>query len=305
MTTITAIRKPANFTFTGFFLALRASGRTPKTERTYRQALEALERFSEPKGMPAPENMTAEHLREFFLDLYNRGHKPGGVACRYRSLRAYYKWLVSEGERPDNPLSRIPSPKVPEQVMIHYSAAIVKGLLASVNARGDSLAVRDTAIVLTLYDTGLRSEELCRLSLGDTDLGALGLKVMGKGQKERIVGIGYKAAQAIDRYLRHSKRVGLSPEAPLFATEHGNRLNFSSLRLMLKRRFQRAGIPFHGAHAFRRGFAISYLGSGGSPEDLRTLAGWESPQMLRHYTKATEAERALKGHRDHSPGDRL
>ena len=51
--------------------------------------------------------------------------------------------------------------------------------------------------------------------------------------------------------------------------------------------------------------ATAYLDSGGNPEDLRTLAGWESPQMLRRYTKATETERALRGHRTHSPADKL
>ena len=65
------------------------------------------------------------------------------------------------------------------------------------------------------------------------------------------------------------------------------------------------GLRFRGMHAFRRGFAITFLDAGGDPKDLRTLAGWDSPQMLRRYTKATETTRALKAHRRFSPVDRL
>ena len=284
----------------GFLLSLRAAGRTEKTASGYRDSLEMLVRFSQETQMPPPEHMTAEHLREFLLSLYARGNRPGTVATRYRALCSFYKWLVSEGERTDNPMRRIPPPRLEERVMPHYSPEDVSKLLVTTQGH-DLLDIRDLAIILTLYDAGLRAQELCNLSLDSLDLKALTLRVRGKGQKERIVGIGYKAAKAIDKYLRRRAQ-----ETPwLFAGRSGHPLTFNAVRLMLGRRFAQAGLQFRGCHAFRRGFAMSYLDSGGSPEDLRVLAGWDSPQMLRRYTKATERERALKGHRAHSPADRL
>jgi len=291
--------KPTSLSI-GFLLALRATGRTQKTEETYRQALDQLEGFSRRMGMPSPEHMTAEHLREFFLSLYERGNRPGTVVVRYGALRSFYKWLLSEGERTDNPIDRIPAPRQEQRVMPHWTPSEVSALLITTRGRS-ALDVRDTAIIMLLYDTGLRAQELCNATLEGLDLKALTLRVRGKGHKERIVGVGYKAARSLERYLRQRRA-----ESPwLFVARNGRQLTFNALRLTLERRCKQCGMRSKGLHAFRRGFAIAYLDSGGSPEDLRTLAGWDSVQMLRRYTKATETQRALHGHRAHSPGDRL
>jgi site-specific recombinase XerD len=246
--------------------------------------------------------LSTEHLREFFNDLYRRGNKPASVSVRYRALQQFFKWLVIEGERSDNPLDRIPTPRVPEQIQPHYDDDDVRRVLAKIppNSR-DPLLLRNRAILLTLYDTGLRGNELCGVRTSDLDLRDLTIRVRhAKAGRERIVGVSASATQAIDRYHRRRQ-----PSPWLFSTAAGGPLSFQAVRLMLGRLFRSAGVAFKGVHGFRRGFAISFLDSGGDPEDLRTLAGWESPQMLRRYTKATETTRALKAHRRFSPVDRL
>ena len=101
-------------------------------------------------GMSSPQNVSADHLRELSLSRRDRGSKPGTIANRRRSLRAYYKRPMGGGERPGNPLSRVPAPKVPDQIMPHYSPEMITALLASVNANPDAPALRDPAIILTL-----------------------------------------------------------------------------------------------------------------------------------------------------------
>jgi integrase/recombinase XerC len=286
----------------GYLPALRASGRAEKTVHTYVSSLETLRRFSDERGMPSLVALSTEHLREFFNQLYKRGNKPASVSVRYRALQQFYKWLVIEGERQDNPMERIPAPRVPETLQPHYSDDDLRRVLAKMPPTSrDPLALRNRAMVLTLYDTGMRGNELCGLRSGDLDLHDLSLIVMrGKGGKERRVGIGPVTAQAIERYHRRRQ-----PSPWLFAAAGGSPLSPNAIRLMLERLFGAASVPFQGVHAFRRGFAISFLDAGGDPEDLRTLAGWESPQMLRRYTKATETSRALKAHRRFSPVERL
>jgi site-specific recombinase XerD len=285
----------------GFLLALRASGRAEKTLETYEYSIELLRRFCAERGMPPLVALSAEHLREFFHELYKRGNKPAGISVRYRALQQFYKWLVAEGERADNPMDRIPPPRVPEVIQPHYSDEELRRVLATIPTTSrDPLVLRNRAVLLTLYDTGIRGGELCALRTDDLNLRGLSLKVRGKGGKERIVGIGPVTAQAIERYLRRR-----SPSNWLFAARGGGPLSFNALRNMLRRMFAEAGVAFRGVHAFRRAFAISFLADGGQPEDLRTLAGWESPQMLRRYTRATETERAINAHRRHSPVDRL
>ncbi len=285
----------------GFYLAMRASGRLPTTETTYRGVLEKLERFRSEMGMPALEALTGEHLRHYFASMYAKGNRPGTVSVHYRALSSFYKWLVNEGEIRESPMQRLTPPRPEQRIQAHYEGGDVERLLSSIAKANDALARRDAAIVTLLYDTGLRSAEVCGLTRADLDTKRMVLKAYGKGSKERLVAVGYATAQAVERYLR--KRPDATPW--LFANWRGERLTYNALTIMLRKRFNAAGLEFKGAHGFRRGFAMAFLDSGGSPEDLRVLAGWESPEMLRHYTRATEGERALRGHRQHSPADAL
>ena len=287
----------------GFVLHLRAQGRADKTVHTYTSSLALLQGFTERRGMPALPNLSTEHLREFFNELFERGNKASTVSVRYRALQQFYKWLLIEGERTDNPLDRIPAPKIPETLQPHYTPEQLQKVLSQIPpTTRDVTKLRNRAVLLTLADTGLRGGEICGLRTEDLDLRDLTLKVMkGKAGKQRIVGFGAVTAQAIERYLR--RRDDQSPW--LFAARGGRTLSFNALRLLIERLFVAAGVEFKGVHGFRRGFAISFLDLGGDPEDLRTLAGWDSPQMLRRYTKATETERALKSYRRFSPVDRM
>ncbi len=186
----------------GYFLALRAGGRAAKTISTYASSLKLLQEFSAARGMPAIAAVSAEHLREFFGDLYERGNKPASVSVRYRALQQFFKWLVREGERLDNPMDRIPAPRVPEQIQPHYTDDDVRQVLAKMlpNSR-DPLVLRNRAMLLTLYDTGLRGAELCGVRTGDLDLRDLSIRVkQAKAGKERVVGISAPVAQAIERY---------------------------------------------------------------------------------------------------------
>ena len=79
----------------------------------------------------------------------------------------------------------------------------------------------------------------------------------------------------------------------------------NGLRMMLERHFKDAGIDFRGAHAFRRGFAMSSLEAGGQENDLKELGGWSSYQMVSKYARGNAGEPAVKAHKALSPGDRL
>ena len=116
--------------------------------------------------------------------------------------------------------------------------------------------------------------------------------VTGKAGKQRRVSIGHKTAQAIERYLR--KRAIKSDW--LWLGSANKPLIINGLRMMLQRRFKDAGVRFRGAHAFRRGFAMEYLASGGQEGDLEELGGWENYAMVSRYAKANAGERAINAH---------
>ena len=288
----------------GFALALRAEGKAPKTLVTYLESVDLLLEFVAERGMPDVSQLTSEHLREFIGHLFAKGNKPATASNRYRALKRFFGWLRDEGERTDNPLDRFKAPRIPEQVMPHYEPQEVEALLRVCSPTTYNGA-RDKAIILTLYDTGLRAGELVGIHLADMNAAHGTVLIRGKAGKQRVVSLGSRTALAINRFLRMRQRQGYADFEILWVSERRARLAVGGLRRMLARRAKEAGVTFKGIHAFRRTSAIAFLEAGGYPDDLQTLMGWESSQMLRHYTKATASSRAIEAHKRVSPSDRL
>jgi site-specific recombinase XerD len=291
-----------------FIDACQAKGLTRKSLTTYREAALMLAAFTAFKGMPLLENLEREHIEDFFGSLWAKGNKPATIKNRHSSLRALFSWMVHEDIRQNHPMDRIKMPRVPEQVLPHYSDDAMAQLLHSIPNKGTSLmGLRDRAMVLFFLDTGARCQEVCDVSLRDVDREARHAEIVtGKGGKGRVVAYSAATANALNRYLR--RRGGWDapgPTAPLFATKPGDRLTVSGVRMMMQRRFAAAGVEFRGTHAFRRTFGIGFLESGGDPVDLKTLAGWSSWSMLHRYTQATARSRALRAHEEHSPVARM
>jgi len=296
-------------TITDFREHLQAAGKSPKTVVTYREAALAFVAFTARKGMPVLEQVTREHLEDYFGELRLRGNRPSTVRNRQASLRAIFAWMLREDIRTgEHPMARIRLEKIPEQVLPHYADDDVLALLAAIpNKATDLLALRDRALILLLCDTGLRGQELCDVRLGHAEREARQVEVVkGKGGKGRMVAYSTETANAIARYLR--RRGGweaLGRTAPLFAQRNGQPLTLNSVRSLMQRRFGAAGVEFRGVHGFRRTFGIAFLEAGGDPIDLKELAGWSSWSMLHRYTRATARSRALRAHEEHSPVARL
>lgn len=287
-----------------WILVLRGDGKSPRTIEGYADSVRQLASFLETGGFPSLTEATAEHVREWLNELRNRGNKPATVNTRYRGVHAFYKWLVEEGEVRENPLARIQPPRVPETVQPYYTPEDVRLVLKSLRGRRirGFDAARTRAVILALFDTGLRASELCSLRLEDVNWDAQTIVVRHpKGGNERVVSVGTTAMRSLMSYLR--LRGNQSPW--LFATLDGSRLTKNALKLALRRAFELAGVEFRGIHAFRRASGIEYLRQGGQAEDLRVLMGWRSPEMIRRYVKAAEAERATAAHKKFSPADHM
>ena len=118
-----------------WLLVLCGDGRSPRTIQGYADSVRQLASFLQKGGFPSLTQATAEHLREWFIALRERGNKPSTVNTRYRGVRAFYKWLLKEGEVPENPLTPIEPPKVPETVQPDYRAEELQLVLKSLRGR--------------------------------------------------------------------------------------------------------------------------------------------------------------------------
>ncbi|MFH1483249.1 MAG: tyrosine-type recombinase/integrase [Chloroflexota bacterium] len=286
-----------------FLLSLGGSGRVERTLETYGQALRMLVEFAKREGLPALVEMEPDHLRYWLQSLYKRGNKASSVSVRYRALNRFYRWAVREGELDENPLAKVDPPRIPDEIQPWYRPEEVEKVLRAVGREPGVKAFeyRDTALILTLYDAGPRAAEVCGMKVSDIDWKHRTVLVMGKAGKQRRISIGARAAEAIDRYLR---RRGVKSDI-LWLAKGTKSFTTNGLRMMLERRFKIAEVQFRGAHAFRRGFAMSYLAAGGQEGDLKELGGWESYAMVSRYARGNAAERAVDAHKKFSPGDRL
>lgn len=225
----------------------------------------------------------------------------------YRALRHLFSWIVKEGYLEDTPLANIkivsPRPKVIQPPTEPQIQALLK--VCSLDfERTEFLASRNRAIILTLYDTGVRASELCGMKLTDIDEEKGWIKVSGKGQKERVVRLGKNAQKALWRYLMFRPQNG---RQELWLTEEGYPLKTRGLQAMIRDLKARAGLNGVklSAHTFRHGFALTFLREDRNPFNLQYLLGHSDLSMVRRYVSTLGMEDALQAHVKASPADVL
>jgi site-specific recombinase XerD len=267
----------------------------------YTQKLGGFLRFCQELAVADVMQISPDHIRQFLMLLHERGHKPAGVHCFFRSVRAFMKWYEQEAEPPDwcNPINKVRAPIVPLEPLDPVSVDTVKALVEASRAHG-LVGSRDKAILLFLLDTGVRLGELLALNREDVDLISGTVQVrMGKGRKPRLAYLGDKSRQTLRRQLK--ERQDHNPA--LWISRFGERLTESGLRMMLRRRASEAAVPEPSPHDFRRAFALERWRAGIDIVTLSKLMGHRSLAVLSRYMRQAgeDLERAAK---QSSPVDR-
>jgi len=276
----------------GFRLALTVEGLRPSTIAHY---VRDVQRFTAHVGDRSPRLVTAADVRAF-LAHFQDGHSPKTVREAQLALRRFFRFVVHEGEIRRDPTvdMKLASFRVSPQPT--YSEAEVKRLLLACDSRTLE-GIRDRALVLTLFDTGVREGELVSMGLPDWERRIV--RVDGK-TGVRDVPLGTTTLQAIERYAR---RWGIT-EGPLWRGKKGP-LTGSGVLQIVRRLCHRAGVTHKGVHAFRRAAAAQMKRLGMNDSDILEVCGWRSIEMLRRYTAEVADELAHAAHRRYSPGDAL
>ncbi len=284
----------------------KAEGKSPKTVVWYGEMLGGFTRFIMSTGEAAVlANFNATKVREFIIHEQGRALSPFTIQAKVRALKVLSSWLYSEGYTSDNLLSNIKLPKAPSKMIHPLAEEEIDRLLGSQNAL-TAIGSRNTAILVTLLDCGLRSSELCNILFEDAHIEEGYLKVLGKGNKERVVPIGSLAQKVLWRYVFHFR-----PSPPgeineyLFLTLDGRHMGPNSIKLLLKRWGKRAGVPRLHAHLCRHTYATSFLNQRcGDVFRLQQILGHSTLEMVRRYVHFSSTRDMIQGHVS-SPIDRM
>lgn len=274
-------------------LHLRAKNLSAATIDAYLSDAARLTDWLGPTG--SIDRATRRDIEGFLADGLDRGLAAATVGRRYRSLLQLYRWLLREGEIAVSPMDGMSPPAQPLQPPPVIPEADLRRLLA-VCAGPRFEDRRDTAMLRILATTGIRAGELIGLEVDDIDLRRATFTVLGKGRRRRGVELLPKAAEALDRYLRLRRKHPHTASPMLWVGARGP-LSTSGLRQLLERRCGQAGLPPINAHRFRHTFAHEAKVRGMNDDELMSVAGWTSPQMLHRYGRSAAAERARAAHR--------
>lgn len=287
---------------TSWELSLAARNLSPATRHTYSTAARQMADHLAGQGIQNPAGVTRAHLERWVLHLVQT-RSASTASNRYRSIQQFWRWCLEQEEVGTDPTARMKPPMIPEVDAPILRVAEVRQLLAA--CEGKTLApTRDAAIIRLFVDAGLRLSELAGLTVDDVDLKDRTALVMGKGRRQRVVGIGDRTASAIDAYKRARLRAGRGFDGPLWISDRGGKpLTSNGIAQMLRRRAEQAGLGHLHPHTLRHSSVHLWLSVGGSDSEAMRLFGWRSPQMLRRYASISAQERAIDAHHRLAPGD--
>jgi len=268
-------------------------GYSANTCRAYQRDLEEFFRYAAASldigdDLSAIEVETIDNLViRGYLGFLHRQNKKTTVARKLSAIRSFFKHLVKHGVLAKNPADAILTPKQDKSIPTYLTVDEMFRLLDSITT--DSLlGIRNRAIFETMYSSGIRISELSGLNTQDVDPAGRVLRVLGKGNKERIVPIGRTCADMIGRYRnRLFTETAISPdvEGPLFLNKNKGRLSARSIARILDRICRQIGLPMTvSPHAMRHSFATHMLDAGADLRVVQELLGHKNLSTTQRYT---------------------
>ncbi len=226
-------------------------------------------------------------LRRYLVILKDKNLSKVSVARKIASIRSFFKFLCREGIIKTNPATSLSTPKRDKYLPKFLDEADVVKLIESPEGEGEA-ALRDRAVLETLYSTGIRVSELVGLNVNHIDQIGGVVKVYGKGKKERMVPIGEKALQVIRQYLR-KRRSGQSDEnTALLLNKSGGRITDRSIRRIINKYIVKTSINEKiSPHTLRHSFATHLLNHGADLRSVQELLGHANLSTTQIYTHIT------------------
>ena len=285
-------------------LATVSSDRSKETVSYYNEFLSRFAKYCNGQGITDARQARANHIRLYLL--YLKQHmKPASVDAHYRAIRRLFRWLKREETIDKNPMEKVDRPTVPNNIITPFNSAQFHRLLAVCDS-STLCGARDRAILLMFAGTGIRRLELFNIQLNDIDTTLRRIKIMGKGSKERYIGLNDVIIAALVKYLSYRK--DKLPCLWVSGNRRGQPIKeVHAITDIMQRAGKLAGITGVrcSPHTLRHTFGTIGMESGMDPGNVQTLMGHETNHMTRRYTKTVLNKIALKQQATINPLDYL
>lgn len=280
-------------------------GRSEHTVRAYSADVRSLLGYAYATTQHGATQLDSHDIRAWLGARAEAGHGSTTLARGAAAVRTFTKWLLERGLITVDPGRRIKSPKrgrpLPHVLTAEQASDVVESARVCANdasPREKALALRDSAVLEVLYSTGVRVSELVAMNRSDLDRHHRLVRVLGKGNKERMVPLGVPALEALERWLSDGRPV-LAGESQsggdaVFLGVRGGRLGDRAVRTIVDAAKTRAGIEGHlSPHGLRHSAATHLIDGGADMREVQDLLGHSSLQTTQIYTHVS-AERLRK-----------
>jgi len=258
-----------------------ARGRSDNTVRAYRNDLTQL--FHSMPDITSVKQVGLVDLRAWLADLHRNGCARSTIARKAAATRAFTSWALQRGIIAVDPALRLASPSTPKTLPTVLTQSQTSALLDRDIDLTNVIHVRNQAILELLYATGIRVAELCSANLGDLDTHRNVIRVIGKGNKERMVPYGIPAQIALDRWCVFRRQVAIGTES-LFVGARGARIDQRVVRTVVNQTTKAVTGHSLSPHALRHTAATHVLEGGADMRVVQEFLGHASMSTTQRYT---------------------
>ena len=223
-------------------------------------------------------------IRKYLTYLYEKKYTNKTISRHISSLRSLFKYLLKEKKIKNNPMTLVSNPKIEKNV--RNGTSLISDSLLNIYDTNNAIDTRNTLILELLYSTGIRVGELVNIKLKDIEFNKKEIRILGKGNKERIVLFGSRCYNLINKYLDnfYKKYNTLNSDYLLLGVK-GNKINDREVRKIVDEAVNRAGIKLNiSPHVLRHTFATHMLNEGADLKSVQQLLGHESLSTTTIYT---------------------
>ena len=231
-------------------------------------------------------DVKSTHVRDYIRVLNDGGMAPASISRIISSIRTYYRFLSSENILNETPILLIKNPKLPKKLPDVLSEKEISLIINAIQETSQFYQ-RDKSIIEMLYSCGIRVTELCNLEISNLFIDEDLIRVMGKGNKERLLPLGVRSKKYVNEYIKHSRNSHMkkSGSSFVFVSRNGNQLTRAMINIILNKWTQVSGLKKSvSPHKLRHSFATHLLEGGADLRFVQALLGHSDISTTQIYT---------------------